>query len=201
MTIDEGLRERKKRETRAALSRAAIRLCVQRGWDDVSLADIAAEANVSERTFRNYFTSKAEAIAASHLERALRTADELRARPADEPIWTAITHAVTVQYDAHETDEPTAWSTGILRVLGEPAVQGEILKAGAAAQEELSRAIAERTGLDPTTDLYPRLAAAVVTAATGAVVGHWLLTGPRGPVLPRLRAVLDQLHDGIRGNE
>ncbi|HEY0806503.1 MAG TPA: helix-turn-helix domain-containing protein, partial [Pseudonocardiaceae bacterium] len=74
---DDGLRERKKRETRAALSQATIRLCVQRGWDNVSLADIADAANVSERTFRNYFTSKAEAIAATHLERALRTADEL----------------------------------------------------------------------------------------------------------------------------
>lgn len=77
-----GLRERKKRETRVALSQAAIRLCVLHGWADVTVDQIAAEANVSVRTFRNYFTGKAEAIAASHLERMHRVADDLLARPA-----------------------------------------------------------------------------------------------------------------------
>ncbi|MFC0542315.1 acyl-CoA-like ligand-binding transcription factor [Kutzneria chonburiensis] len=89
-----GLRERKKRETRLALSRATIALIVARGWDEVSVEDIAAAANVSERTFRNYFTSKAEAVAASHLERALVVADELRSQPADEPFWPAVLAAV-----------------------------------------------------------------------------------------------------------
>src|SRR6516164_9877825 len=88
--MEVGLRERKRRETRAALSLAALRLCVQRGWEDVTVDDIAAAANVSPRTFRNYFSTKAEALAAGHLERMLRIADELRARPAGEPLWTAI---------------------------------------------------------------------------------------------------------------
>ena len=39
------------------------------GLENVSVEDIAAEANVSERTFRNYFASKAEAIVATHVER------------------------------------------------------------------------------------------------------------------------------------
>src|SRR5215472_9233179 len=105
MTEDEGLRERKKRETRAAISHAAIRLCARRGWDHVTIADIADEANVSERTFRNYFANRAEAVAATHLERVLRTVDELRARPADEPIWDAVTVAVAAQYDGPTVDE------------------------------------------------------------------------------------------------
>lgn len=93
-----GLRARKKRETRVALSQAAIRLCVQHGWDNVTVDDIAAAANVSVRTFRNYFSSKAEAIAASHLERMLRIADELRARPVTEPLWDSISCAVQAQF-------------------------------------------------------------------------------------------------------
>jgi AcrR family transcriptional regulator len=197
MTDDEGLRERKKRETRAALSQAAIRLCVQRGWDDVSLADIADAANVSERTFRNYFTSKAEAIAATHLERALRTADELRARPADEPLWDAVTTAVTAQYDGTTDVEPMAWLAGVRRIFAEPAVQGEILKANATAQEELAVAIAERTGLDLDGDVYPRLLAAVVSAASGTAVGEWFLNGPRDSVVPHIRAALDQVRAGL----
>ena len=67
----DGLRERKKRQTRIALSWAAIRLTVERGLDNVRVEDIAAEVGVSPRTFNNYFSSKGEAIAARHLERSL----------------------------------------------------------------------------------------------------------------------------------
>src|SRR5262245_29451601 len=96
----EELRHRKRRETRAALSLAAIRLCVERGgWENVTVDDIAAAANVSPRTFRNYFSTKAEAVAALHLERMLCIADELRARPADEQLWTAITNSVSAQFE------------------------------------------------------------------------------------------------------
>src|SRR5689334_3737040 len=93
-----GLRERKKRQTRVALSQAAIRLCVLNGWADVTIEQIAAEANVSVRTFRNYFVGKAEAIAASHLERMLRIADDLLARPVGEPLWDSLLQAVLGQF-------------------------------------------------------------------------------------------------------
>jgi len=194
---DDGLRERKKRETRAALSQATIRLCVQRGWEDVSLADIADAANVSERTFRNYFASKAEAIAASHLERALRTADELRARPVDESLWDAIKAAVVAQYGGGASGvEPAVWLARIRVILAEPAVRGEVLKADAIAQEELATAIAERTGLDMAEDVYPRLAAAVVSAGNATVLTRWL-RDPHGSVVPLLESALDQIRAGL----
>ncbi len=87
-----GLRERKKEATRAALSWAAVRLTVEHGWSGVKVEDIAAAVGVSPRTYNNYFSSKAEAIAFRYLERALGLAAELRAGPPDEPLWEAITH-------------------------------------------------------------------------------------------------------------
>lgn len=202
MTEDDGLREWKKRETRYALSRATVRLCLRDGWDAVTVDDIAAAAKVSPRTFRNYFTSKAEAVAAIHLERALRIGDELRARPATEPLWDAVRHAVIAQYTvdpAGEVDPAAArrWRDGLWTVFAIPAVQGEILKADAAAREELAGAIADRLGLDVDRDLYPRLLAGVVGAATGEAVGHWLRTDPDGPVEPLLHAVLDRVRAGL----
>src|SRR3954453_21846218 len=94
-----GLREEKKRETRAALSWAAIRLIVERGADNVLVEDIAAAAEVSPRTFNNYFSSKGEAVASRHLDRCLRMAGELRNRPASEPLWEALPQAVVAQLE------------------------------------------------------------------------------------------------------
>lgn len=57
-----GLRERKKAARRAQLIDAAHRLVLERGYDHVTVDDIAAAAGVSTRTFFNYFETKDDAI-------------------------------------------------------------------------------------------------------------------------------------------
>lgn len=57
-----GLRERKRRETRAAIERAAISLVDELGYDNVTVAMIAERAVVSQGTFFNYFPTKDAAI-------------------------------------------------------------------------------------------------------------------------------------------
>ncbi|GCD92521.1 acyl-CoA-like ligand-binding transcription factor [Embleya hyalina] len=197
-----GLRERKKRETRVALSRATIALCVRRGWDDVTVEDIAAAANVSVRTFRNYFSGKAEAIADGHLERMTRIADSLRAREADEPLWDSIVHAVLARFvprdeSGAEAPPDQRWADGLRLMLAEPALQGEVAKANAAAQEALTLAIAERTGTDPARDVYPRLVAAVVGAGSAVAVEYCLRADPPASLEPVLREVFDRLAAGL----
>src|SRR4051812_40492036 len=56
--MDEGLRERKKRETRAAISRVATALFYERGFDAVTVDDVARAAGVSKMTVFNYFARK-----------------------------------------------------------------------------------------------------------------------------------------------
>jgi AcrR family transcriptional regulator len=197
-----GLRERKKRETRVALSLAAIRLGIERGWGNVTVEDIAAAANVSVRTFRNYFSSKAEAVAARHLERMVGIADGLRARPATEPMWDAIVGAVLCQFAPgdHSAEDPPRdrhWRDGIRLMLTEPALQAEVARANAVAQDELARAIAERTGTDVARDVYPNLVAAVVGAGSAVAVECCLRADHAGSLVPMLREVFGQLAAGL----
>lgn len=197
-----GLRERKKQETRGALSWAATRLAVERGLDNVRVEDIAAEVGVSHRTFNNYFSSKAEAIAARHLDRARLIAADLRERPAAEPLWDAVTGAALGRFGAAQdtgggNTPDSRWLTGLRLIVREPALQGEFLKASALAQAELAAAIAERTGTEVEADMYPRLMAAAVVAAIQVAMRQWLTADPPVAALPLLRDALTQLAAGL----
>jgi AcrR family transcriptional regulator len=74
-----GLREKKKWETRAALMQSALRLFSERGYDHVSPADIAADANVSTRTFFRYFEHKPDAVfgLAAEIQQILDASDDV----------------------------------------------------------------------------------------------------------------------------
>lgn len=197
----QGLRERKKQETRIALSWAAIRLTVERGFDNVRVEDIAAEAGVSLRTFRNYFSNKAEAIAGRHVDRILRISDELRVRPADEPLWEAIRNAIESHFALGQEEgqgglrkPDEQWLAGIRLMMTEPALQGELAKAAAAASAELAQAVADRTKTD---GMYPRLVAAVVNAAVAVAIEELMRADPPRSMDDLLSEALEQVAAGL----
>jgi AcrR family transcriptional regulator len=188
------LRERKKQQTQEALSWAALRLSVERGFGQVLVEDIAAAAGVSPRTFNNYFSSKAEAIAWRNLDRGRRVADHIRERPRDEPLWETVTAALLSQYGAGEPGE--GWTAGVRLMLTDPALFGEYLKANAAAERACAAAIAERLGSSPT-DMYPRLVAAAMGAAHRVATDQWLHADPPVSLEVLMRDALRQLAAGL----
>jgi AcrR family transcriptional regulator len=195
-----GLRERKKQQTRAALSWAALRLAVERGLADVTVDEIAAEAGVSPRTFNNYFASKYEAIVWRHLDRFARVADELRDQPADQPLWTALTGAASAVFGTPDRSDPgpaAEWTAGVRLLLAQPELRGEFVKASTAAERELAAAVADRTGTDPERDMYPRLVAAAVGAAVHVAGEQWLRVDPPVALGVLLAEALEQFAAGL----
>src|ERR1700712_118149 len=79
---NEGLRERKKRATREAIAAAARRLFAERGFDAVTVAEVAEAADVSEKTVFNHFATKEDLAFAGREERLARLLTGLAKRPA-----------------------------------------------------------------------------------------------------------------------
>jgi AcrR family transcriptional regulator len=82
MATTEGLRERKKRQTHEAIAAAAMELFLERGFDEVTVAEVAAASDVSEKTVFNYFPTKEELVFHRGRERREELIEAVRRRPA-----------------------------------------------------------------------------------------------------------------------
>jgi AcrR family transcriptional regulator len=168
-----GLRERKKAETRTALAKAALSLALERGLEAATADEIAAAANVSPRTFHNYFGGKEEALVAGWRSLLQVYVDQLLARPSDEPILASLECVLgAVAADAATHREVTAAHLALLFSPELESHRGLLIEEAVRA---LTDAVASRTGADPRTDVYPRL---VTTAAVSAVVTAYGLAPP-----------------------
>jgi AcrR family transcriptional regulator len=161
-----GLRERKKQQTRRAIHEAAMRLFAERGFDATTIADIAAAADISPRTFFGYFASKEEAIFAK-FEQAFEEFDRaLRDRPAETTALDAL--RVWVQHAAEEhmpTPDQMRLEARLRRE--SPAVAACDLRHTRQFEQRLAEAVGEDLG-EPADALRPRLVAAAATAALQA---------------------------------
>ena len=174
-TSDGGMRERKKRATRQALSAAALRLAREHGPQNVRVDDIAEAAGVSPRTYNNYFSSREQAIVvALAAERGHGVAAALRKRPADEPLEHAVVGALIEQYsDDGEPDRDT-----LALITSAPALRAEFLDTIAAIERPLAEAIAARTGVADQGELRPEVLAAAVSGAARVAAERWLQPEP-----------------------
>ncbi|MFG3161320.1 TetR/AcrR family transcriptional regulator [Streptomyces sp. NPDC048232] len=171
-----GLRERKKRATRAALAEAAVRLAAEHGADKVTVEAISAAAGVSVRTFFNYFDTRDDAFvvidadAGTRMRRAV-----LDAPPALSPL-EALREAMAAEL-AEAEQQHELWRLHAEVLHASPHLLARGVGAHMAAEADLADALAERlrgTGAEGAAPgLYPRLLAAVAGAAVRTSVEHW----------------------------
>jgi AcrR family transcriptional regulator len=174
--VTAGLRERKKAATRRALHEAALRLVAERGLEHVSVDDIAERADVSPRTFFNYFTSKDDAVVG--LDPATRdaAAESFRARPAEESPVEAL-RAVQRAAATEMALDPELWPLRMKVIDAHPALIGRLAAAFGESERVLAEAVAVRTGTAVGVDVYPTLLAATSTSVMRTALHRWLVSG------------------------
>jgi len=100
-----GLRQRKLQATRERLTRAAMALFLERGFEATTIDDIAAAADVSRRSFFHYFASKEDVVAAWQEGAAAALVAEVVARPAGETMLTAAENAIAAALKTLDNSE------------------------------------------------------------------------------------------------
>jgi len=176
------LRERKKDATKTALANAALDLADRHGLSQLRIEDIAEQAGVSLRTFRNYFANKEAAVVGLLTHNYDLVVEALRKRPADEELWVALAHACKALYPV---DPDRSWVRRMRLLRAEPALAAEKYRSDATGLDALSEQIAKRNEIAPGSEVYPRLAAEVTQAALRAAIDYWLDT-PRTPPLQQV---------------
>lgn len=194
---NEGLRERHRKRTAADLEEAALRLFSEKGFDAVTIDDIAAAADVSRRTFFRYYASKEDVILSDHPKRLDELEAALDRRPADEPALTALRHAILSLAGSFEEQRDHMLRRFRL-VTATPALEARSLCLQRNWETAVTGMLAQRMGVEPTKDLRPGVVAATTMAAMRMATNNWLSGGGEGDLPAIVADALDLLDGGLQ---
>ncbi|GAA1134974.1 TetR/AcrR family transcriptional regulator [Kribbella jejuensis] len=187
------MRERKKLQTRAALADAALRLALEKGPEHVTVEEIAEAADVSVRTFFNYFPHKEHAILARNPEQLVRALERMRAAPAGESPLTTMSFIVHDVLRELESDGQLS-RRGEL-IMSSPTLLYQLMMSSIDDERQLTEALTERMG-EPAGSIRPALIVSTAGAAC-RVVMELHKTAPDRPIPELLDEAFQLLAQGI----
>ena len=197
------LRERKKLATRRSLRRIALDLIAERGFTHVTVEDIAAAADVSPRTFFNYFPSKEAALFGADPDRITALRERIVAEAPGEPVLDAlrtvmVSDARTVADELTELGgDPADWLRRMKEARTDPHLRAAHAAQMAMVERAITEALAERLGTDPELDPYPGLLAATAAGVLRASITFWAGTGGSVPLDQLVDLAFGALADGL----
>jgi AcrR family transcriptional regulator len=190
-----GLRERKKQQTRELLAETARRLFAERGFERVSVAEIAREADVSEKTVFNYFPTKEDLVywrLESFEEELLET---IRSRGAGESVLDAFGRFVRAPRGmlASEDEETRERLAALTRMIAaSPALLAREQQIFAGYTDSLAALIAVET---ESSGIEPWVVANSLMGVHRALVSYARERIVAGAVAPRLAQDVDEEAD------
>jgi AcrR family transcriptional regulator len=155
---NEGLRERKKRATRDAIATTARRLFAQRGFDAVTVAEIAVAADVSEKTVFNHFATKEDLVFAGGDTRLAQLQAAIAQRPPGTSVLDVFRANSAAMLDVVAAGEGDDRLVVPRIVRDSPTLQKRLAAGWEDEAATLAAVVAEATGADAD-DLVPAVVA------------------------------------------
>ena len=166
----DGLRERKKARTRAAIREHALRLFRENGYQRTTVEQIAAAAEVSPSTFFRYFPTKEDLVLQDDMD--TRMIEAFERQPSDLSPLSAVRAAVREMFDSYtEADLETLGETTVL-TLTVPEVRARAMDEFARTIGVIAEALAKRSGR-PADDLAVRTAAGAIIGVMMSLTMPW----------------------------
>ena len=182
-----GLRERKKLKTKKAIQREALRLFQEQGYDETTIEQIAAAAEISPSTFFNYFPTKEDVVLFDRYDPMLESF--VASLPKDEPLSRTIERALSMFASTIETDRQAIFVRAKLG-LEVPEIRARFWEELEKAQNLFAGIVATRTGRKATDFELRVLAMVLVTASFEASV-EWIRRGGEGDMFALVKEALD----------
>ncbi|GAA1382929.1 TetR family transcriptional regulator [Kitasatospora putterlickiae] len=168
------LRERKKLKTRQTIRREAYRLIAEQGYENTTVDQIAAAAEVSPSTFFRYFATKEDLVLTDEYDPAMIEA--LLARPSDESFLRSCREALT-ELVRHLLEHDREELVVRMRLIKDvPALRSRIFDATSPPQRLYLAVLTRRAGVQEPT-FAMRITAAALAAATAEAVLQWAEAG------------------------
>jgi AcrR family transcriptional regulator len=190
------LREQRRERNAREIQQAAMSLFATRGYDDVTVEDIAHEAGISERTFFRYFASKDHLLVAEAGRRIEVIHESLVGQDDALDAWTALRNAVL---DQSASEDQVGRNAAIWAHLTNdaPALLAKMIMHGALeGTHNIEVELARRLGVPPT-DALPDVMMRVTLAAVQSAYLRWLADDGEGSLAERTAAALDLVGTGL----
>ncbi|WP_282084350.1 TetR/AcrR family transcriptional regulator [Streptomyces tendae] len=196
----EGLRERKKRQTRQYISDVATGLFLERGFEAVTVAEVADAANVSVNTVYNYFPAKEDLF----LDRSKGVVDRLsrwvRGRRDGESAARAVLRELREEVES--VSPRIGLMDGYARFMGvihaSPALRSRLWAIGQEVQDNLEHTLREETGAADDDPVPPLMAGQInwLHGTVMATIGRRLMAGGKPAEVSRdILVLLDEMED------
>jgi AcrR family transcriptional regulator len=190
-----GLRERKKQKTRWAIQEHAMRLFAQQGYDETTVEQIAAAAEISPSTFFRYFKTKEDVVVQDRYDDMI--VEAIAAAPAElAPVAIVRWAFARVFQQIDVSDMEFGFVRGQL-ALSTPALRARALQNLTATTHAMAGAMAARLGR-PADDYRVRVLCGACLGALLECILKWMEQGSDVPTLfGAIDEALDVVENGV----
>jgi AcrR family transcriptional regulator len=196
MTQTPGRRERKKQQTREKIARVALELFIERGFEQVTVTEVAEAADVSVNTVYNYFPTKEDLFFGLNQPMEASLAGIVRQREKGESLLTFLRQLLLGSLEpmkAMPSPEQDSTRQQVFRVIREsPTLQARGRQMTESVEEDLAHALAEDMGTE-SDDIVPRLVAHLILTLYSRIFAEYARRRLKGESSEEIHAGLSAM--------